>query len=96
MKRRRPGHSRASGALTQISPIEGSSRPDSPRVSSISGTPGALRRSSTSRTQSPKHESAISSTGTGSVCLFQSQSGTAASTSSARCSISDCMQQPRS
>ena len=33
----------------------------------------------------------MSSTGTGSVCPFQSQSGTPASTSSARCSISDCM-----
>ena len=62
---RRAGHWRASSALTQISPRAGSSRPDSAWPVPSSGAPGAVPRSSTSRTSSPTWVSAISSIGTG-------------------------------
>ena len=91
VKRRRGGHSRASAAFTQISPAAGSSSPDRPASAGSGGTPGAARRSSTSRTWSPNHESAMCSTGTGRVLPSQIQSGISLSTRSACCSIADCI-----
>ena len=78
---------RASVAFTQISPSPGSSSPDSDWSAGRSGTPGAARRSSISRTSRLKHESAMCSTGTGSVWPSQIQDGTRSSTASARSSI---------
>jgi len=61
-----PTPSRASWALSQISRRSGSSRPEKSWPSSRTGAPGAMRRYSISHTRRPKHESAMSSTGTGS------------------------------
>jgi len=62
-----PTPARASCAFSQISRRSGSSRPEKSWPSSRTGAPGAMRRYSISHTSRPKHESAMSSTGTGSL-----------------------------
>ena len=62
-----PTPARASSAFTQISRRVGSRSPEKSCPSGREGAPGAISRYCMSLTRSPKHESAIRSTGTGSV-----------------------------